>query len=132
MGEHINITSSSVTTVTLPSTIETYNLGARFCLFKNYSTAVSVTISSGTNGIRLASNSVSNTLNWSNSSQYITLTCVSTTSPCWIVTNAHNDVTYVDLSTTQTIGGAKTFSTAPVMSGANISSGTIPTSAVAS
>ena len=39
---------------------------------------------------------------------------------------------YVDLSSTQTIGGAKTFSVAPVMSGANISSGTIPTSAVAS
>ena len=132
MGEHINITSSSVTTVTLPSTIATKNVGSRFCLFKNYTTAVSVTISSEANGIRLANNAVSNTLTWGSSEQYITLICVSTTSPCWIVTNSQTGGSYVDLSTTQTIGGAKTFSTAPVMSGANISSGTIPTSAVAS
>ena len=37
---------------------------------------------------------------------------------------------FVDTSTTQNIGGAKTFTTAPVMSGANISSGTISTTSL--
>ena len=38
---------------------------------------------------------------------------------------------YVDTSTAQTIGGIKTFSSPPIMSGASITAGTIPTSAVA-
>ena len=87
-GEHVNITSSSVTTVTLPSSVLARNIGARFTLFKNYTGAVSVTISSGTNGIRLADNSVSNTYTWASAEQYITLVCVATTSPMWAVVNS--------------------------------------------
>lgn len=87
-GEHVNITSSSVTTVTLPSSILARNIGARFTLFKNYTGAVSVTITSGTNGIRLADNSVSNTYTWASAEQYITLVCVATTSPKWAVVNS--------------------------------------------
>jgi hypothetical protein len=37
---------------------------------------------------------------------------------------------FVDTSTTQTIGGAKTFSVAPTMSGANIASNSIPASSI--
>jgi hypothetical protein len=47
-----------------------------------------------------------------------------------IATTAYVKSYFVDLSTAQTVGGVKTFSSAPVMSGASITAGTIPTSAL--
>ncbi len=47
-----------------------------------------------------------------------------------IASIAINNSSFVDLTNTQTIGGAKTFSLAPTMSGANINAGTIPVNRV--
>lgn len=87
-GEHVNITSSAVSTITLPASIQARNIGARFTLFKNYTGATTITITSGTNGIRLADNTISNTYSWASAEQYITLVCVATTSPMWAVVNS--------------------------------------------
>jgi hypothetical protein len=47
-----------------------------------------------------------------------------------VLQNISDTATKVDLTTAQTVGGVKTFSSPPIMSGASITTGTIPTTAV--
>ena len=94
-GEHVNITSSAVSTITLPATVLARNIGARFTLFKNYTPSSSITITSGTNGIRTLDNSVQNTYLWASPEQYITLVCIATTSPMWAIVGSQYNETAV-------------------------------------
>lgn len=107
-GEHVNITSSSVSTITLPSTVLARNIGARFCLFKNYDPCTSITISAGSNGIRTLDSTVQNTYVWAPPEQYITIVCIATTFPMWAIINSqYNDTAvygFIDTLIQQTQG----------------------------
>jgi hypothetical protein len=72
---------------------------------------------------------------WTGTNAFNTSLPTSTVTPSsntQLITKVFADSTYVKTTGTETIAGAKTFSTAPVLSGASITSATIPDGALAS
>jgi len=109
MGEHINIYTSTTTNIDLPVPA-TQNIGARFTIVKSYSSApVAITITASTGLTIYSSAGNTNTYAFSSSEYYLTLICINTSGTAWIITNQDTSKKYVDLTTSQSIQGIKTF-----------------------
>jgi hypothetical protein len=92
--------------------------------------------SQDTAAIATANNTIrGNNNTWTGTNAFNTSLPTSTVTPSsntQLITKVFADSTYVKTTGTETIAGAKTFSTAPVLSGASITSATIPDGALAS
>jgi hypothetical protein len=125
-AETIVITANTTTVINLPTPSTTSgtirNVGTRFTLLKSYTTPVAITINAPSGQtIRLPTGATAASYTWEASEQYLQVVCIANSGTSWGIINSQ-----VLTSGTQTIAGAKTFSTPPVMSGASITSNTIP------
>lgn len=139
--ETINITSSSVIDLWLPTpnadttTDGRYNIGTRFTIIKSYYPLTAININcptGGTYNIILPDGTTSTTYTSPSNENSFTIVCIANSGSIFqVINNNYPQITnYVDTINNQTIGGIKTFSSPPVMSGASITSNTIPTSAI--
>jgi len=128
------IINNTVTSINLPTPDVTgVNIGAKFNLLKTTS-ASNITINApagqtigfiNTSGVY----ATAATYTFTASTNNISVLCIANTGTSWLVIN-NNNIGFVDLTTNQTIAGIKTFSSPPVMSGASITSNTIPSTSI--
>lgn len=133
-AQTIVITANTTTVINLPTPTASSvrNIGTIFTLLKSYTTPVAITVNAPSGQtIRLPTGATAASYTWSASEQYLQVVCIANTGTSWGIINSQvltsgnlSNVVLVD--STQTITGAKTFSVAPVLSGASITSNTIP------
>ena len=108
MGEHINVTTNTTTAINLPVPAN-QNIGTRFTIVKSYTTPVAITITASAGLTIYASSGNTNTYSFLATEYYVTLICINSSGTAWIVTNEDTTKQYVDLTTSQTVQGVKTF-----------------------
>ena len=123
--------SPIVTNIALPSPTTTSNIGAVFSIVNRVGNVASRNVSAPSGQFIWDFNTNTNLSNFSMNGvgvcEFVCVGLSSTSTTTWAVLNRDDTVLK---SGNQTIGGTKTFSTAPVMSGASISAGTIPLTAL--
>jgi hypothetical protein len=139
-AETIVITANTTTVINLPTPTASSvrNIGTIFTLLKSYTTPVAITVNAPSGQtIRLPTGATAASYTWAASEQYLQVVCIANTGTSWGIINSQvltsgNLSNVVLVNSTQTISGAKTFSTPPVMSGASITSNTIPIGSIVS
>jgi hypothetical protein len=130
-AETIVITSNTTTVINLPTpstaSATIRNVGTRFTLLKSYTTPVAITINAPAGQtIRQVDGSTSASYTWSANQQYLEVVCIANSGTSWGIINSQLLTTAVLLTGSQSISGVKTFLSPPIMSGASITSNTIP------
>ena len=136
-NENVIIGDASSVIINLPTPAGAQNIGAKFHLIRANATSNNITINapaSQTIGFFNSSNvyTTASSYTFLSSIQTLSLLCINNTGTSWVVLSNPPTSTagFVDTTTNQTIGGVKTFSSPPVMSGASISAATIPVASI--
>lgn len=115
-GEFISIGNPTIVTINLPSTITATQIGTKFQIIRNHTSPVNITlqVAGAAISMRLPDTTTSTTYTWISTESSISIICIGTSSPAYqIIENTVQASTanFVDISSTQTITGSKTFST---------------------